>query len=435
MHMFAVLTLLVCMLVVLAARGPCVIAMSGKKRIDGARSEAENLRESIRSLKAKLNDTDMETVVGECKTRELGPKPNCRRTLQGHYGKVYAMHWAGDTLHLVSASQDGKLIVWNALTTHKIQAIPLRSSWVMTCAYEQQHNRLVACGGLDNLCSIYQLGQVQAMRPDKELAAHDGCVPSRVVSCCPICVVARLGVASTHVWLGSVLFSYLSCCRFIDSTSIVTSSGDSQCIYWDIEKGDPTVMFNDHGGDVMSVSKCPTNRNLFVSGSCDSTAKLWDIRTGQCSMTFEGHVSDINAVDFMSSGTCFGTGSDDSTCRLFDLRSYHQLAQFENGGIMCGITSVSFSASGRLLFAGCVGLMAAAVLRVVAALCIQWCSPMMHANSYDDFNAHAWDILGKHDKSAYHIQKHQNRVSCLGVNSNGHALCTGSWDTQLLVWA
>lgn len=347
--------------------------MSGKKRIDGARSEAENLRESIRSLKAKLNDTDMETVVGECKTRELGPKPNCRRTLQGHYGKVYAMHWAGDTLHLVSASQDGKLIVWNALTTHKIQAIPLRSSWVMTCAYEQQHNRLVACGGLDNLCSIYQLGQVQAMRPDKELAAHDG---------------------------------YLSCCRFIDSTSIVTSSGDSQCIYWDIEKGDPTVMFNDHGGDVMSVSKCPTNRNLFVSGSCDSTAKLWDIRTGQCSMTFEGHVSDINAVDFMSSGTCFGTGSDDSTCRLFDLRSYHQLAQFENGGIMCGITSVSFSASGRLLFAG-----------------------------YDDFNAHAWDILGKHDKSAYHIQKHQNRVSCLGVNSNGHALCTGSWDTQLLVWA
>lgn len=342
-------------------------------RIEGARSEAEGLRESIRALKQKLSDSTMQTVVGERKCRELAAAPKCRRTLQGHYGKVYAMHWAGDTLHLVSASQDGKLIVWNALTTNKIQAIPLRSSWVMTCAYEQQHNRMVACGGLDNLCSIYRLGQVQAMRPDKELAAHDG---------------------------------YLSCCRFVDEGTIVTSSGDSQCIYWDIEKSDTVALLNDHGGDVMSVSICPTNKNVFVSGSCDSTAKLWDVRAGSCQMTFEGHDSDINAVDFMSSGTCFGTGSDDSTCRLFDLRSYTQLASFDNEKILCGITSVAFSASGRLLFAG-----------------------------YDDFNCFAWDVLSPSDKWAYHIQRHQNRVSCLGVNTDGHALCTGSWDTQLLVWA
>lgn len=32
--------------------------------------------------------------------------------------------------------QDGKLIIWNGYSTNKVQAIPLRSSWVMTCAYE-----------------------------------------------------------------------------------------------------------------------------------------------------------------------------------------------------------------------------------------------------------------------------------------------------------
>lgn len=42
------------------------------------------------------------------------------------------------------------------------------------------------------------------MRATKELAAHDG---------------------------------YLSCCRFIDEASIVTSSGDSNCILWDVESG------------------------------------------------------------------------------------------------------------------------------------------------------------------------------------------------------
>ena len=57
--------------------------------------------------------------------------------------------------NLVSASQDGKLIVWDSYSTNKVHAIPLRSSWVMTCAYAPSGS-FVACGGLDNICSIYR---------------------------------------------------------------------------------------------------------------------------------------------------------------------------------------------------------------------------------------------------------------------------------------
>ena len=38
---------------------------------------------------------------------------------QGHLSKIYSMHWANDSRHIVSASQDGKLIVWDAYTTNK----------------------------------------------------------------------------------------------------------------------------------------------------------------------------------------------------------------------------------------------------------------------------------------------------------------------------
>ena len=63
------------------------------------------------------------------------------------------MHWSGRGSELVvSASQDGKLIVWNANTTHKVQAIPLRSSWVMTCAFEQAQNGHVGCGSGGSRC-------------------------------------------------------------------------------------------------------------------------------------------------------------------------------------------------------------------------------------------------------------------------------------------
>lgn len=49
-----------------------------------------------------------------------------RRTLRGHLAKIYAMHWASDSRNLVSASQDGKLIVWDSYTTNKVCFISKR---------------------------------------------------------------------------------------------------------------------------------------------------------------------------------------------------------------------------------------------------------------------------------------------------------------------
>eukprot|EP00478_Filoreta_tenera_P000721 GABV01000726.1.p1 GENE.GABV01000726.1~~GABV01000726.1.p1 ORF type:complete len:248 (-),score=70.09 GABV01000726.1:135-878(-) len=247
----------------------------------------------------------------------------------------------------------------------------------MTCAFAPS-GRFVACGGLDNLCSVYDVHlrsdhNGASARPDipqVELAHHEG---------------------------------YLSCCRFINDNKIVTSSGDSTCIYWDIETKTPEVIFADHIGDVMSVSVA-RDGNTFVSGSCDANAKFWDIRQRRCVGTFPGHDSDINSVHLHRNDKTFGTGSDDSTCRLFDLRCLRQLNVYMTDAILCGITSVCFSESGKYLFAG-----------------------------YDDYNVHVWDTLT--GMLTQTLSGHENRVSCLGVNSDGRALGTGSWDTLLKVWA
>jgi len=280
-----------------------------------------------------------------------------------------------DRRDIVSASQDGKLIIWNSHNTMKVHSIQLRSCWVMTCAFEQIKNGMVACGGLDNLCSIFRTNQPQITRATCELAGHDG---------------------------------YLSCCRFLDESKILTTSGDSMCILWDIERTENVLQFTDHTGDVMSVALDPNSPQLFVTGSCDSTAKLWDTRVpGHPTMTFTGHDSDINSVTFFPDGNAFGTGSDDSTCQLFDMRCLMCINKFKSEKLLCGITSVDFSKSGRILFAG-----------------------------YDDFNAHGWDVVqdGMMCPQQWTLAGHDNRVSCLGVCPTGAALCTGSWDTQLKVW-
>lgn len=105
---------------------------------------------------------------------------------------------------------------------------------------------------------------------------------------------------------------------------------------------------------------------------------------------------------FFPDGQAFATGSDDASCRLFDLRADRELNVYAHNNILCGVTSVGFSASGRLLFAG-----------------------------YEDYNVNVWDVL-KGERVGV-LAGHENRVSCLGVSADGKALCTGSWDSQLKV--
>lgn len=209
------------------------------ERIIAARKEAAALKEWIKQRKEALADSTRKwekktwlywhiltwywslffcLVVQEV-ANEVNDLPRIvmktRRTLKGHLAKIYYMHWAQDKRHLVSASQDGKLIVWDAYTSNKIHAIALRSSWVMTYAYSPSGN-FVACGGLDNICSIYNLrGRDGPMQPQRELSAHTG---------------------------------YLSCCRFINDRQILTASGDMSCMLWDIDPGVKAEEFVDHTG-------------------------------------------------------------------------------------------------------------------------------------------------------------------------------------------
>merc|ERR1712050_567248 len=85
--------------------------------------------------------------------------------------------------------------------------------------------------------------------------------------------------------------------------------------------------------------------------------------------------------------------------------AYRQLNNYGQEKFMSGVTSLCFSKSGKYLFGG-----------------------------YDDSPfAVVWDTL-----SATNTQVLANlvkRVSCVGMQSSGYALCTGSWDYNLRIWA
>ncbi|XP_077556596.1 guanine nucleotide-binding protein subunit beta-5 [Haemaphysalis longicornis] len=340
--------------------------------VESLTREIEQLKARLEEERKKINDVSVTSLAGAVEPlKELNIK--LRRVLKGHQGKVLCSDWSQDKRHIVSSSQDGKMIIWDAFTTNKEHAVTMPTTWVMACAYAPSGN-MVACGGLDNKVTVYPLSFEEE-------------------------VSAKKKAVGTHT-------SYMSCCLFPNSDQqILTGSGDSTCALWDVECSQLLQSFHGHSADVMALDLSPTEMgNTFVSAGCDRQALVWDMRSGQCVQSFQGHESDINTVKFYPSGDAIATGSDDATCRLYDLRADREVAVYSKQSIIFGVNSVDFSVSGRLLFGG-----------------------------YNDYTVNVWDTLKCVRLSI--LYGHENRVTCLKVSPDGTALSTGSWDFTLRVWA
>lgn len=353
--------------------------MDSSGRVQAVRTEIEKLKRAIQDLRKTKQNGGLELVgKGETLKSSLSSRIKMRRELNGHFGKVFAVDWSGDGREVLSASQDGKMILWDASSVNKIMSVPLRSSWVMTCSYEQTNaygGRHAACGGLDNICSIYSLKEKEpekSKKPVQTLVGHDG---------------------------------YIACNKFLDARTVLTASGDDTICKWDTESGKMVTSFRGHTADVLSIATNPKNVFVFASGSCDYSAKLWDIRVEKPVQSFDRcHDLDINAVSFFPSGEAFATGSDDGRARIFELRCRSEVAVM--GGLgpePSPIHAVGFSRSGRLLFAG-----------------------------HDDSKCRGWDVL-KPSQPLCMLSDHDNRVACLGVSPSGDCIATGSWDSSVRI--
>ncbi|KAG7482952.1 guanine nucleotide-binding subunit beta-5b-like [Solea senegalensis] len=338
------------------------------------KTESDTLKKKLEEERGKLNDVELHQVAE--KIEVLNPlSVKTRRVMKGHTNKVLCMDWCSDKRRLVSSSQDGKVIVWDAFTLNKEHGLALPCTWVMACAYAPS-GCAVACGGLDNKCSVIPL----SLDKNENLAAKKKSV-------------------AMHT-------NYVSGCTFTNSDmQMLTSSGDGTCALWDVESGQLLQSFHGHTADVLSLDFAPSETgNTFVSGGCDKKANVWDMRSGQNIQSFESHESDINCVKYYPSGDAFASASDDATCRFYDLRADREVSVYKKDSLIFGASSVDFSMSGRLLFAG-----------------------------YNDYTINVWDVL-KGTRASI-LFGHENRVSKVRVSPDGTALCSASWDNTLRIWA
>ena len=176
-----------------------------QNKIEAARQESKQLHAQINKAKHKIQDASlfqMANKVTSLTKNKINLKPNI--VLKGHNNKISDFRWSRDSKRILSASQDGFMLIWDSASGLKQNAIPLDSQWVLSCAISPS-STLVASAGLNNNCTIY--------RVSKE---------NRVAQ----------NVAS--IFKGHTC--YISDIEFTDNAHILTASGDMTCALWDIPK-------------------------------------------------------------------------------------------------------------------------------------------------------------------------------------------------------
>ena len=302
------------------------------------------------------------------------------RCSYSHWGKIYDIDFSSCSDRIVSASQDGKLLIGSTKTANKLIAIPLRSAYVNKCSFAP-NDKFVASGGLDNLCSVFNIeGGIgwEVTAPVAELQGHEG---------------------------------YVSGVEFVDDNQIMTGSGDANAILWDIERQKAKKIFEGHNGELHDIS-IHSNKSVFITASFDGTAKIWDIRGAKAGAiyTFRGHDCDLNCCRWFPNGHdfIFATGGDDDTIRLWDWRSKQQLNIYEHAYLhdcnYASAHSIDFSKSGYYLFAG----------YDTAPYCIAW-NTMTGEKEFE--------------------LEHPTMVTSVRVSPDGYQIATGCWDRNVRFWS
>ncbi|CAH2984330.1 unnamed protein product [Chilo suppressalis] len=371
------------------------VAPTAEETLESLLREAEALKQKLEEERQKLNDVTLSCVAERLETINF-PNLKLRRVLKGHQAKVLCSDWSPDKRHIVSSSQDGKVIVWDAFTATKELTIAMPSTWVMACAYAPS-GTMVAAGGLDNKVTVFPLsgagGEEDGTGGGAGAGAGTGGGAGAGAG------AGRKRTVATHT-------SYMSCCVFPNTDrQLLTGGGDGSCALWDVESGQLLQSFQAHAADVMALDVAASDMgDTFVSAGCDRAALVWDMRCGAPVQAFDAHDSDVNSVRFHPAGDALATGADDSCCRLFDLRADREVARYTKESIIFGVNSVEWSVSGRLLFAG-----------------------------YSDYTACVWDALRAQRVCV--LCGHEHRVTRVTLAPDGTALATASWDATLRIWA
>ncbi len=194
---------------------------------------------------------------------------------------------------------------------------------------------------------------------------------------------------------------------FIDSTTLVSGSGDRTIKVWVLNDRDaPTLLrtLRGHIGDVLAVRVSPDGTKI-ASGSYDKVVMIWDVHTGEQLHTLRGRNAGSLCVAWSSDSRLVASGGEFGFFCVWDALVGTLVVQ-PTQGYGEAVTGIVLGAGARFLVA------------------VSW-----------DTSLKIWDIDSKGQTTLRHtFRGHARTVTSVALSPDERYVVSGSFDNTVRVW-
>ena len=337
-------------------------------------------------------------------------------SLPRHRDDVHSARFSKDGEHLVSASSDGSLHVWDVETGLYQQSLSLgaHTDLVSVLAFSEDDKYLASNDGFAERIRVWDVenatqhailipGQGDISNPIRELTVSPG-----------IKKLAGSGLKGTiQIWDAATaeeLFAVPSdrVLRLLplvfspDGKFLAGRGGESlagnKIELWQMDFGDHLFTLEGHTQAVSAYVFSPDSK-ILASGGEDAAIVLWDVKTGNQLATLTGHTKSIRALTFSPDGKTLASGATDEL-RLWNVNAGTLISNFDTP---LNVKALAFSPDGETLACGSGDMI----------------------------------LLAKLDKTLQiHavLRGHQGSIYALIFSPDGKTLASGSADGTVLLW-
>lgn len=253
-----------------------------------------------------------------------------------HEDMIYSAQYSDDGRHILTASQDGYVKIWDAVRSKEVFSEQFKE--IKEAIFCPKQDKILL--RFYNRIALYD---IDSRRVEKEIM---------IPSCLCVCYNNQgtiIAAASRNKII--ILDNNLNVVRHLhghkmgiqsldfscDDRLLASASGsvfnsiDNTIKIWELAEGKNTKTLVGHSNEVTCVRFSPDNIHL-VSASCDSTIIVWNLEEEKKEGQINGHTEFVNHVEYNPMGTELVSCSYDNTISIWDANTLKRMQTIKCDG-------------------------------------------------------------------------------------------------------
>lgn len=240
-----------------------------------------------------------------------------------HWSDINTIRWSPDGSKILTAGQDGRLIIWDAKTGRQIRAIAASNPTAVASGVWSGDGSRILNGPNDYKSAVWDVASGKRVRTlfGYDLSLSCGCLNQN----------GSLGILGTSrntvlIWdpksgeIVRTLSGHTKPITVIDITkdgaTAITGSDDGTAIVWDVAAGKSIATLKGHKSRIRGAALTQNGKTAVTTGD-ERVTIVWDVKSGTARHTMGGNFDPVAQLGCSDDGSVIIT-ADSLTLRIWD---------------------------------------------------------------------------------------------------------------------